>query len=110
MPSFVQNFGRDIAEAACQRVQLLLGRMQMLGTVSVSPYMSVPSKKGKKDVHSEIGNNDVTIRILGSVEDIFGSAIAYDIYDMQQRAQALTLGHGGQYRDREGTLLLIIQT
>jgi len=70
VPGVFDDFGSDIAERAGERGELLVGRVEEFG--SMKKMEEQRSGKRMEDSHAEVDDDNVTVGVLGAVEDVFG--------------------------------------
>jgi hypothetical protein len=72
----LEHLGRDVAEAARERVELLGGRMQVFRAVQPRSDTGMDGGGGGWDRHAKVNNDDVGLVVLCAVEDVLGPAWA----------------------------------
>jgi len=73
MSSVFNDFGSNIAKRASERDKLLVRGVKEFGSMK-----KMKEQRGRKwigDSHAKVNNDNITIRVLGVVEDVFGSMI-----------------------------------
>jgi len=73
VPGVFDDFGSDVAERAGERGELLVGRVEESG--SVKKMKESRGGKWMGDSHAKVDDDNVTVGVLGAVEDIFGSVM-----------------------------------
>jgi len=70
VPCVFDDFGSDVAERAGERGELLVGGVEF---GFMRKMKEQRDGKWMEDSHAKVNDDDVTVGVLGAVEDVFGS-------------------------------------
>jgi len=73
VPGVFIDFGSDVAERAGDRGELLVGGVEESG--SMKKMKEQRGEKWMEDSHAKVDDDNVTVEVLGAVEDVFGSVM-----------------------------------
>jgi len=70
VPGVFDDFGSDVARRAGERGELLVGGVEF---GSIKKMKEQRGGKRMEDSHAKVDDDNVTVGVLGAVEDVFGS-------------------------------------